>query len=81
MLSGSLLRSAPALLAPFCALSAHIRIAAGQLRRLTGRHRLTVAGMVAAIGMAAGMDILIHSFEQTVTNWIGHTLKPIFLLP
>ena len=75
MLSGSLLRSAPALLAPFCAISAHIRIAAGQLRRLTGRHRLTVAGMVAAIGMAAGMDILIHSFEQTVTNWIGHTLK------
>ena len=75
MLSGSLLRSAPALLTPLCALSAHIRIAAGQLRRLTGRHRLTVAGMVAAIGMAAGMDILIHSFEQTVTNWIGHTLK------
>jgi putative ABC transport system permease protein len=75
MLSGSLLRSAPLLLSPFCALSAHLRIAAGQLKRLTGRHRLTVAGMVAAIGMAAGMDILIHSFEQTVTNWIGHTLK------
>ena len=75
MLSGSLLRSAPILLSPFSALSAHLRIAAGQLKRLTGRHRLTVAGMVAAIGMAAGMDILIHSFEQTVTNWIGHTLK------
>lgn len=75
MFSGTLLKSAPRILAPFADISAHVRIAAGQLKRLTGRHRLTVAGMVAAIGMAAGMDILIHSFENTVTNWIGHTLK------
>ena len=75
MLSGSLLRSASVILKPLCSISAHIRIAAGQLKRLTGRHRLTVAGIVAAVGMAAGMDILIHSFEKTVTNWIGHTLK------
>ena len=60
---------------PLTAWSAHAKIAASQLRRLTGRHRLTAAGMVAAIGMAAGMDILIHSFEGTVTNWISHTLK------
>ena len=38
-------------------------------------HRLTVDGIVAAVGKAEGMDILIHSFEKTVTNWIGHTLK------
>ena len=75
MLSGSLLRSASVILKPLCSISAHIRIASGQLKRLTGRHRLTVAGIVAAVGMAAGMDILIHSFEKTVTNWIGHTLK------
>jgi putative ABC transport system permease protein len=75
MLSGVLLKSAANLIKPLIALSAHARIAASQLKRLTGRHRLTAAGMVAAIGMAAGMDILIHSFEGTVTNWISHTLK------
>ena len=75
MLSGSLLRSASIILKPLCSISAHIRIAAGQLKRLTGRHRLTVAGIVAAVGMAAGMDILYPFLRKTVTNWIGHTLK------
>ena len=75
LLSGLLLRSAAGLIKPLTARSAHAKIAASQLKRLTGRHRLTAAGMVAAIGMAAGMDILIHSFEGTVTNWISHTLK------
>ena len=75
LLSGLLLRSASVLIKPLTARSAHAKIAASQLKRLTGRHRLTAAGMVAAIGMASGMDILIHSFEGTVTNWISHTLK------
>ena len=75
LLSGLLLKSASVLIKPLTAWSAHAKIAASQLKRLTGRHRLTAAGMVAAIGMAAGMDILIHSFEGTVTNWISHTLK------
>ena len=75
LLSGLLLRSAAILIRPLTARSAHAKIAASQLKRLTGRHRLTAAGMVAAIGMASGMDILIHSFEGTVTNWISHTLK------
>ena len=79
LLSGLLLKSASVLIKPLTARSAHAKIAASQLKRLTGRHRLTAAGMVAAIGMAAGMDILIHSFEGTVTNWISHTLKPTSL--
>ncbi len=51
------------------------RVALGQLRRPTGRHKLTVAGLVVAVSMAAGMGILIHSFETTMQRWVGQTLK------
>ena len=50
---------------------AELSYAASQFRRPTGRHRLAVAGLVTAIGMAAGMGILVHSFESTLTGWIG----------
>lgn len=49
--------------------------AASQLRRPTGRHRLAAAGLLVAIAMAAGMGILVHSFEGTLTHWIGHLLR------
>ncbi len=49
--------------------------AGSQLRHPSGRHRLTAAGLVVAIGMAAGMGILVHSFEKTLTGWIGDLLK------
>ena len=49
--------------------------AGSQLRNPSGRHRLTAAGLVVAIGMAAGMGILVHSFEKTLTGWIGDLLK------
>lgn len=49
--------------------------AASQFRRPLGRHRLAVAGLVAAIGMAAGMGVLVHSFEKTLTQWIGQLLR------
>jgi len=52
-----------------------ILYAASQLRHPGGRHRLTAAGLVVAIGMAAGMGILVHSFEKTLTGWIGDLLK------
>lgn len=49
--------------------------AASQLRRPTGRHRLAAAGLVAAVGMAAGMAILVASFDKTLTGWIGDVLE------
>lgn len=52
-----------------------IRYAASQLLKPTGRHRLTVAGLIIAISMAAGMNILIHSFESTIRSWIGYVVK------
>ncbi len=51
------------------------RLTLSQLRAPTGRHKLTVAGLVVAVGMAASMDILIHSFEGSVTKWIQHSLR------
>lgn len=47
----------------------------GRLRRPTGRHRFAVAGLVVAVGMAAGMTLLIHSFETTMRSWISQALQ------
>lgn len=65
----------PRLFAGMTAERPNWRVTLSQFRMPTGRHRLTVAGLVVAVGMAASMDILIHSFERTVTSWIGHTLR------
>lgn len=54
---------------------ASVRFALSQLRRPTGRHRLAVAGLLIAFGMAAGMGILISSFEATMTYWINNALR------
>lgn len=55
--------------------SAMCYYAASQLRKPGGRHRLTAAGLAAAIGMAAAMGILVKSFETTLTSWIEQILK------
>ena len=55
--------------------SAVLRYAVSQLRRPSGRHKLALAGLVIAVGMASGMGILIHSFERTMQGWIERTLK------
>ena len=51
------------------------RYAASRLAVVGGRHRLTAAGLSAAIGMSAAMAILVASFEHTLTSWIGQILK------
>lgn len=62
-------------LGPLGGFSPIARLAVSQFRRPSGRHKLTVAGLVVAVSMASGMSILIHSFEQTMEYWIGRTLK------
>lgn len=49
--------------------------AASRLGAAGGRHRLTAAGLSTAIGMSAAMAILVASFEETLTSWIGQLLK------
>ncbi|MFT5129555.1 MAG: putative ABC transport system permease protein [Rhodothermales bacterium] len=75
ILSGQLFRFVPIVFRGWSARSAAGRVAISRFLAPTGRHKLTTAGLVVAVGMAAGMDILIHSFERTVTSWIGRSLQ------
>jgi putative ABC transport system permease protein len=51
------------------------RIANGHLAHPSGRHRLAVAALLCAVGMSAGMAILISSFERTVRLWMARSLQ------
>lgn len=62
-------------LRPLGARGAPWRVALGHLARPTGRHRLAAAALVCAIGMAAGMAILVASFETSVRGWVQGTLR------
>jgi putative ABC transport system permease protein len=62
-------------LRPLAARGAPWRVALGHARRPTGRHRLAAAALVCAIGMAAGMAILVASFERSVRGWIDSALQ------
>jgi putative ABC transport system permease protein len=75
VLSSNLLYLIPRLSRRAMERSALWRVAASQCRRPSGRQKLTIAGLVVAVGMAAGMEILTHSFERTVSNWIHRSLQ------
>lgn len=51
------------------------RVALSHLGRPSGRHRLAVAALLCAIGMTAGMAILVGSFERTVQGWVSRSLQ------
>ena len=55
--------------------SVRLRLAASQLRSPSGRHRLLVASLVSAVGMTAGMAILVGSFDVTMRGWIARTFQ------
>jgi putative ABC transport system permease protein len=55
--------------------STTLRLAASHLRAPSGRHRLAVAGLVCAVGMTAGMAILVGSFDTTMRGWIDRTFQ------
>ena len=50
-------------------------VALSHLRAPSGRHRLAAAALLCAIGMTAGMAILVASFEQTMQGWVKRTLQ------
>ncbi len=52
-----------------------LELALRPLQRPTGRHAWAVAALAVAVGMASGMGVMVHSFERTVTAWIGTTLR------
>ena len=51
------------------------KLALSHLRRPSGRHRLAVAALHCAVGMTAGMAILVGSFDFTVKNWVQQSLQ------
>ncbi len=55
--------------------SVGLRLAGSHLRAPSGRHRLAVAALVCAVGMTAGMAILVGSFETTMRGWISRTFQ------
>ncbi len=54
---------------------ATIRMALSHVAAPSGRHRLAVAALLCAIGMTAGMAILVASFEGTVQGWVRRSLQ------
>lgn len=50
-------------------------LASTRLIHATSRHKLAVSGLFIAIGMAAGMTILISSFSKTMESWIQTRFK------
>jgi putative ABC transport system permease protein len=59
---------------------AMLRLAASQLRRLSGRHKLALAGLMIATAMAGGISLLVHSFRGTVTQWLDGQLEADLLI-
>ena len=55
--------------------SVTLRLACSHLRTPSGRHRLLVASLVCAVGMTAGMAILVGSFDTTMRGWIARTFQ------
>ncbi len=52
-----------------------LRLALRPLLRPTGRHGFASAALAVAIGMTAGMSVMVQSFERTVLTWIGSSLR------
>ncbi len=52
-----------------------LRLAGSHLRAPSGRHRLLAASLVCAVGMTAGMAILVGSFDTTMRGWISRTFQ------
>ena len=55
--------------------SASAKVANGHMNHPSGRHRLAAAALLCAVGMCAGMAILVSSFEATVSGWVDRSLK------
>ncbi|HSY19334.1 MAG TPA: FtsX-like permease family protein [Candidatus Acidoferrales bacterium] len=51
------------------------KIATSHLMQTSSRHRLAVAGLLCAVTMAAGMLILVASFETTMRGWVNNTFQ------
>jgi len=51
------------------------KMATSHLAQSSSRHRLAAAGLLCAVTMAAGMIILVASFDTTMRGWINTTFQ------
>ncbi len=57
-------------------------LAAQNLSRTLLRNSVTIASLAAAVAMTVGVAVMVFSFRQTVTDWIGQTLiADLFIAP
>lgn len=75
MIAGSVLKSFARALKKLGTRRPTWRLALSQLSAPSGRHRLALAGLVAAVAMTAGMAILVSSFDTTMRGWIERTFQ------
>ena len=52
-----------------------LRLALRPLLWPTSRHGFAAAALAVAVGMTAGMGVMVQSFEHTVLAWIGSSLR------
>ena len=52
----------------------YVRLAAAYLRQSLSRNAITVAALAAAIAMTVSISVMIHSFRESVNDWIHSTL-------
>lgn len=69
-LAAHLIQPLTALFRPFGATRPALSLALARLRRPNSRHRLSLAGLFVATGMATSMVFLIGSFAHTVRTWM-----------
>jgi putative ABC transport system permease protein len=50
------------------------RIAAERLGRSARRNSITAAALAMAVAMTIGLTVMIHSFRETVLQWVGQTV-------
>jgi putative ABC transport system permease protein len=59
-----------------------LRLCLRPLCRPTGRHGFAAAALAVAVGLTVGMGVMVRSFEATVQEWIGASLKAdLFVTP
>lgn len=75
ILAGWVLKSVAQALLPLGQHRATWRLSLSQLIQPSGRHRLALAGLTAAVAMTAGMGILVNSFDTTMRGWIERTFQ------
>jgi putative ABC transport system permease protein len=73
--AGAMLRFVAGWLAPLGHRSAGIRIALSHLRLPSVRHRFAVAALASAVAMTAGMAVMVASFDHTMRDWIGRSMR------